>query len=60
MGLDNGKQPIVDGSSKSIVQIGVVVKDAVQTAKNYSRVFGIESWENPSNSFFHYEHDSLG
>jgi 4-hydroxyphenylpyruvate dioxygenase-like putative hemolysin len=44
MGLDNGKQSIVDGSSKSIVQIGVVVKDAVQTAKNYSRVFGIESW----------------
>lgn len=40
----NDVQPVVDVKSKPIIQIGLVVHDAVKMAKRYSEIFGVGPW----------------
>ena len=44
MGTGNDGQPAVDVKDKSIIQIGIVVRDAVKIAKRYSEIFGVSPW----------------
>jgi len=44
MGTENLEHPIVNTKNKKIDQIGIVVKDAHKTAKQYSEIFGIGPW----------------
>jgi len=36
--------PVYDAAKKEILQVGIVVRDVVKTAKQYSRIFGIGQW----------------
>jgi methylmalonyl-CoA/ethylmalonyl-CoA epimerase len=38
------RKPAADMRQHKIVQVGIVVADAAKTAKNYSRLFGVEPW----------------
>ena len=44
METGNDVKPAVDVSDKSIIQIGIVVRDAVNIAKQYSEIFGVGPW----------------
>ena len=44
MEAKNRRQPTVEVKDKAISQIGIVVADAVKTAKRYSEIFGVGPW----------------
>ena len=44
MPAEQVNQPIVDTKSNRIAHIGVVVRDAAKTARQYARLFGIGPW----------------
>lgn len=44
MASQTSTEPAIDLSQSPIVQIGVVVADAVRTAGNYARLFGLGPW----------------
>jgi Glyoxalase/Bleomycin resistance protein/Dioxygenase superfamily len=44
MGTDKEIQPAVDVRGKSIIQIGLVVHDALKMAKGYSEILGVGPW----------------
>lgn len=41
---ENKAQPAFDAQGKEIVQIGIVVKDAVATARRFSEILGLGPW----------------
>jgi methylmalonyl-CoA/ethylmalonyl-CoA epimerase len=45
MGSEKKKQPLFDTSDKAIAQVGIVVKDAVKTARKFAELLGIGPWE---------------
>ena len=45
MSPESGSAPVVDLKGKKIVEIGIVVRDAVKTAKRYADLFGLGPWE---------------
>lgn len=44
MSPESGIQPVVDLKENKIVEIGIVVHDAVKTAKRYAALFGVGPW----------------
>lgn len=44
MGAEKSNQPAIEAKGREIGQVGIVVRDAVQTAKRYSEIFGIGPW----------------
>jgi hypothetical protein len=44
MQAEQAHQPIVDTKNHRIAHIGVVVRDAVKSAKQYAKIFGIGPW----------------
>ena len=44
MSSEDTKQPVFDVTGKEIAQVGIVVHDAVKTAKQYAEIFGIGPW----------------
>ena len=44
MSPESGSDPVVDLKGKKIEEIGIVVRDAVKTAKRYADLFGLGPW----------------
>ncbi|MBW2368167.1 MAG: VOC family protein [Deltaproteobacteria bacterium] len=44
MEMDKKSLPVFDVTGKEILQVGIVVRDVVKTAKRYSEIFGIGPW----------------
>jgi methylmalonyl-CoA/ethylmalonyl-CoA epimerase len=44
MGLEKKEQPVFDTSGNNITQVGIVVKDAVKTARQFAELLGIGPW----------------